>query len=214
VKLVELVVGMVQANCIIGYDEMTLEGFVLDPGGEEARILREIEARKLHITHILCTHGHFDHIMAVSRLKAATGAAVYVHELDAPKLTSAVESLYVHFAATEEGFEAVTPDVLLYEGDVIETAGEKLTVLHTPGHTVGGVCYDTGSILLSGDTVFSNSCGRVDFPDGDVQAMYASLRRIAALEGERMVYAGHGEPAALSEIRLHNPYVRQAVARA
>ena len=211
-KIIQLCVGMVEANCLIGYDEKSLEGFVVDPGGEPERILREIEERKLTITHILCTHGHFDHIMAAARVCEATGAKICVHTYDAPKLTSAEENLYSRFTGTDEGFTPVQPDILLQDGDELTAAGVTWEVLHTPGHTAGCVCFDSGEILLSGDTVFANSCGRVDFPDGDRNEMMRSLQMIAELDGERMVYSGHGEAALLSDIRRYNPFVRQAVA--
>lgn len=211
-KIIRLCVGMVQANCLICYDENTLEGFVVDPGGEEDKILAVIAEHKLKITHILCTHGHFDHIMAAACVREATGAKVCVHTYDAPKLGSAQESLYAHFSGTEQGFVPVQADVLLQDGDEFTAAGVLWEVIHTPGHTAGCVCFDSGEILISGDTVFADSCGRVDFPDGDRDEMMRSLLLIAELDGERMVYSGHGMEAQLSYIRRYNPFVRQAVA--
>ena len=103
-------------------------------------------------------------------------------------------------------------DVLLQDGDEFTAAGVLWEVIHTPGHTAGCVCFDSGEILISGDTVFADSCGRVDFPDGDRDEMMRSLLLIAELDGERMVYSGHGMEAQLSYIRRYNPFVRQAVA--
>jgi len=205
-------VGMIGTNCYIAYDPASKDGFIVDPGDSAQQILSVVEERNLKITHILLTHGHFDHILAVPALKAATGAAICIHAADADMLMSAEKCLLHHFFTKIGGFTPVSADQLLQDGDVLTLAGETVTVLHTPGHTPGSVCYDTGSILFSGDTLFANSCGRCDFPGGSTNQMFASLRFLANLEGDRIVYPGHESHTTLETERNGNYAMRQALA--
>ena len=204
-------VGPLAANCLIAFDPQSRRGFVVDPGGDAEDILAVIRRESLTITHILLTHGHFDHILAVPEVKAAAGAAVCIHALDAARLSDADGCLFARFYGNRPGFVPTIPDKTLSEGDVLDLGCAKLTVLHTPGHTPGSVCFDTGEILFTGDTLFDGSCGRTDFPGGDLDAMRASLRRLAALPGDRRCYAGHESDFTLDEARRYNPMVRMAL---
>lgn len=211
-KLRQLTVGPVRTNCYIAYDDAARAGFVVDPGDDADAILREIDALSLKIGHIFLTHGHFDHILALAALKEATGARVYIHAADAPMLEDPTLSMLSAFMDSRF-YTPVRADVLLHEGDVISAAGTALTVLHTPGHTPGSVCFDTGSCLFTGDTLFASSCGRTDFPGGDFRQMRASLRRLASLPGDRSCSPGHERGFSLDYARAHNPMLRTLPAR-
>ncbi len=203
-KILTLTVGPVRTNCYIAFDETTREGFIVDPGDDAEDILTAVRTNSLIITHILLTHGHFDHILALSEVKKATGAKIGIHALDAPNLQSITGSLYARFYGSG-GFIPMTADFLLNEGARVDAAGVTLTVLHTPGHTPGSSCFDTGSVLFTGDTLFAESCGRTDFDGADGDAMRASLARLSALPGDRACYPGHDRAFALSVARAANP---------
>ncbi|MBR3796781.1 MAG: MBL fold metallo-hydrolase [Clostridia bacterium] len=159
---------------------------LIDPGADAADIKKAIGDRK--VAAVLLTHAHFDHMCSAQPWLDA-GAKLYVHQADAPALADPAMNL-----ATMIRMNLVLPlaDALLSEGDVVKEAGLELTVLHTPGHTPGCVCYQYGDILFSGDTLFYKSYGRIDLPGGNCREMYTSLMRLMQLDGETSVYPGHG----------------------
>ncbi len=199
-----LPVGPLQANCYILSDGGK-NAVVIDPGGEAPRILAEIRKRELRIQYILLTHVHFDHMMAATEVREATGAPLLVPKEDADALADPRRSLVgmLPVAGT-----VPTPDRLLTEGERIGEGELTLTVLATPGHTPGSVCYRGDGILLTGDTLFAGSVGRTDFPGGDGTALRRSLRRLSNLEGEYTVLPGHGPETSLETERRTNPYMR------
>ena len=159
---------------------------VIDPGVQAEKVATAVGSRK--VSAVLLTHGHFDHMLFAQHW-LDLGAKLYVHELDAPALRSPSLNL-----SQVVNTQLVLPaaDVLLHEGDVVREAELELTVLHTPGHTPGGVCYQHGSTLFSGDTLFYGSYGRLDLPGGDAGEMITSLTRLMAMDGETVAYPGHG----------------------
>lgn len=159
---------------------------VIDPGAEVQKVAVAVGERR--VCAVLLTHGHFDHMLFAQHW-LDQGAKLYVHELDAQALRSPSLNL-----SQVVNTQLVLPvaDVLLHDGDVVSEAGVELTVLHTPGHTPGGVCYLSGETLFSGDTLFYGSYGRLDLPGGDVQEMIMSLTRLMQLSGETVAYPGHG----------------------
>lgn len=162
------------------------ECLLIDPGAEAARVESAVGGRK--VMAVLLTHGHFDHMLD-AKPWLEPGAKLYVHELDAPALGNPALNLS-DMIGSELSLDPA--DVLLHEGDVVREAGIELTVLHTPGHTPGGVCYLHGGILFSGDTLFNKSYGRIDLPGGNSRQMFESLQRLMKLSGDTLVYPGHG----------------------
>lgn len=197
-------VGQLETNCYLLTDG---EGnaMLVDPGAEPDRLLHAVEESGSTLTTILLTHAHFDHIGAAAALQRRTGAAVYLHEADAPLLTDGMRNLSLAFA--RRACDPPHPDRLLRDGDVFSFGGSDFYVIHTPGHTEGSVCYHTDGILLSGDTLFAQSIGRTDFPGGDLRRMEESLARLAALQGDAAVYPGHGPESTLCYEKQHNPYL-------
>jgi len=159
---------------------------VIDPGAEPEKVAKAVGPR--HVDAVLLTHAHFDH-MLFAKHWLDLGAKLYVHALDAQALRSPSLNL-----SQVVNTQLVLPaeDVQIHDGDVVREAGVELSVLHTPGHTPGGVCYLCGKTLFSGDTLFYGSYGRLDLPGGDVQEMIASLTRLMQLDGETVAYPGHG----------------------
>lgn len=162
------------------------ECLLIDPGAEFASVEGAVCGRT--VTAVLLTHAHFDH-MLYARPWLERGAKLYVHELDAPALADPELNVSGVIGAKLTLPQA---DVLLHESDVIREAGLELSVLHTPGHTPGGVCYQAGDVLFSGDTMFYGSYGRVDLPGGNNMQMAMSLKRLLALPKETVAYPGHG----------------------
>jgi len=178
--------GPLDVNTYVVFPEDGDSCVVVDPGAEPERVAQAVENRK--VAAVLLTHGHFDHILFAKHW-LDLGAKLYVHKLDAQMLRSPSLNLS---QVINQRLILPEADVLLEEGDIVCEAGIELTVLHTPGHTPGSVCYQAGNVLLSGDTLFYRSYGRVDLPGGDESEMSHSLIRLMQLDGETIAYPGHG----------------------
>lgn len=188
-KIENIVVGALQVNCFIAYDTESLGAIVVDPGDEAEKIIRLIEDKKLVVERIICTHAHFDHIGAVRRLKEKTGAPVMLHKGDYD----------IYMRADRQGVlwgfhieQPPEPDLYLMEGDEITVGRLRLKVMHTPGHSPGGICLLGGGVIFTGDTIFAGSVGRTDFPGGSVRDLKDSFARIIALPPETGILPGHG----------------------
>ena len=187
-----LPLGMLQTNCyLLSEGDRCL---VIDPGAEPEKVLAALERQGLTLEAILLTHGHFDHVGGVKTLAAETDCPVYMcqEDLGLPSAMTSGPLYYTHAYG---------------EGDVLTLGGMTFTVLHTPGHTPGSVCLDFQGHLFTGDTLFAGSCGRTDFPGSSSKDMKVSLARLAKLEGNPVVYPGHGETTTLDEEKRYNPYL-------
>ena len=201
-----VVVGPVDVNCYILKDKATGKGAVIDPGGHVERIMSLINDMKADIAEIIITHGHFDHIGALDELRNAVGCGASIHELDAEMLLKSRKNLSI-FMGTDASFRPA--ERLLKDGDVIRFGESYLKVIHTPGHTAGGIClYDGDKVLFSGDTLFAGSVGRSDFPGGDHYQLIASVvKALAEVKDETVVYPGHGPETGMGYERKTNPFL-------
>lgn len=205
-KLQSLMLGMIQTNCYVVSNQITKQALVFDPGDEADKIYSYLQQEGLTCVAILLTHGHFDHIMAVEELKSLTKAKVYAHEEEVQLLGDAKLNASHHVRKVCE----LLPDILLKDQQFLELAGFKMRVIHTPGHTRGGVCYyfPEYETLISGDTLFRESIGRTDLPTGDTNTLVAVVNdKLMLLEDQVKVYPGHGFSTTIGHERKHNPYI-------
>jgi len=182
---------------------------VIDPGGDEELILAEVKRAKLTIEYILATHGHADHVCGNRRIKEASGAPIVMHEADA--VFFARPEVIKYFSML--GLEASPPvDIQVLDGDVITLGEVKLKVIHTPGHTPGGICFYNAPDLFTGDTLFVGGLGRSDFPGGSERELLASITsQLLTLPPETVVWPGHGyggNRSTIGDEKKTNPYIR------
>ena len=207
--LKKLVVGPFAANCYIIGSELTKEGVIIDPGDEARQILKKVKDLQLDIKFIVLTHGHIDHIGGVKEVKEATGAEVAIHTDDA-KSISGQEGWLISMLISGLSYPALSsPDRLLNGGDSIDIGDLNFLVLHTPGHTPGGICLLGNGVVFTGDTLFNYGVGRTDLPGGSHSQLMNGLHtKLMVLPDETIVYPGHGPETTIGAERGGNPYLR------
>ena len=188
--------GILDANAYLLIDPASGEAALIDAPSADGPLWQEVCRRGNSIRYILLTHGHIDHIAGVQALRDAT---------DAVCLHDGWASLAGPMGLSLAGHPNIQPDFVLRDGDTLPLGGESIQVLHTPGHTPGGVCYRCGELLFTGDTLFCGSFGRTDFPGGSLQEIRASCRRLVASTGVKRVLPGHGGETTLEAERDSNP---------
>ncbi len=205
-KIRNIIVGPIQSNCYIVYDEKSLDALVIDPGEEAGKIMREIEEGHLKVHYIVCTHGHFDHIGAVAEIKKKTGAKVAINKNDIELYRHARE-----FAASW-GFyidQPPDPDLLVEDGDEFVAGSLQFRVLITPGHSPGGICLYGNGVLFTGDTIFEGSVGRTDLYGGDVEELKKSFERLILLPADTEIFPGHGSSSTIRKEKATNFFIRE-----
>lgn len=204
-KVLSLPVGMIQTNCYL-FEGKNHIAAVVDPGTQGERILSLAQENGMDIRYILLTHGHFDHVCAANTIKQATGATVIIGEKDAEMLEQPMTRTGLRAPGYND--DTVVPDQLVKEGDLLDIGGILIHVMETPGHTPGGITYRTeDGILFTGDTLFQGSMGRTDLAGGNQTQIMRSLRKLAALQGDFIVYPGHGPATSLEHERQTNPFM-------
>ena len=200
-KIYTLPLGAYQTNTYIVANEDRC--VIIDPGYEADTIQGFLAKHSLTADAILLTHGHFDHVGAVETIVKETGCALWMSQRDwSQKCNLLTDRLY---PLANCDFTKVQ---FCEEAETIHVAGLTFTVMETPGHTWGSVCYLCGNAMFSGDTLFAGSCGRTDLPGGDWDTIAESLQRIAKLNGNYTVYPGHGNSTTLADEKQYNPYMR------
>lgn len=202
-----LVLGQLQANgYLLGCAE-THEAVMIDPGGNGELVSAALEEAGLALTLVLNTHAHFDHIGANKYLADRYHVPILIHELELPLLRAKGGACFFGMDIPQ----SPDPGGFLRDGDVIRFGKHELTVLHTPGHSAGHVCFyaQSENLLFSGDLLFAGSVGRADLHDGDMAALEASIRnKIYALPDNTDVFPGHGPKTTVIREKLSNPFVR------
>ncbi|TFG91977.1 MAG: MBL fold metallo-hydrolase [Candidatus Atribacteria bacterium] len=206
--LKRLVVGVLETNCYLISCEKTKEAAVIDPGGEEAvdLILNLLQKNNFNLKYIINTHGHIDHIIGNNLLKVKTEALLLIHRLDADMLVDGNKNI-----SSFMGKEICSPhaDKLLEEGDEISLGTLKLKLIHTPGHTPGGISLVVNNIVFTGDTLFAGGIGRTDLPGGSYQDLQKSIKeKLLVLSDDKIIYPGHGPDSTIGEERRTNLYLK------
>lgn len=205
-KILCIVAGPIGVNCYIVKDEATNEGIIIDPGGNAGEIIKAVSDEKMTVKYVVNTHGHSDHIGANTEVCQALNAKLLIHKADKDMLTDSKKNLSYFM-----GLNIISKmaDEFVAHGDVIEFGTIKLKVIHTPGHSEGGICLYGENVLFSGDTLFADSIGRCDFPGGSEIVLIRSIKeKLMVLPDDTKVLPGHGPATDIAWERNHNPYLQ------
>jgi len=207
-KIDRLILGAYETNCyVLRSSEAAEKCLIVDPGLEAGGLIDFLTEQELNPVAVVLTHGHIDHIAGVALLREQfADIKLYIHTLDAEMLAQPQTNLS---AMTGFAFSTAPADIPLQEQDVIEQAGVKLLVLHTPGHTPGGISLysQEHGVAFVGDTLFADSIGRTDFPGGSMAQLLSSVKeKLFSLPGETKIYPGHGPATTIAREKAHNPF--------
>jgi hydroxyacylglutathione hydrolase len=200
-------IGVYAANCYLIACEETKEAIVVDPGGESEEIIKKSDELGVNIKYILLTHAHGDHIGGLKDLKKEIGCPVLIHKDDEDMLLDAQLNLSAHMSMDDV---MIKPDRLLEDGDVINVGNLQAVIIHTPGHTQGGISIKVNNIILSGDTLFKGSIGRTDLYGGSFDDIIDSIKnKILVFPDEYEIYPGHGPSTTVGFEKRNNPFVNK-----
>ncbi|MBI5639849.1 MAG: MBL fold metallo-hydrolase [Nitrospirae bacterium] len=201
-----IIVGQLDVNCYLVSDEATSDAVIIDPGDESERIVELIEGKGLRPKYVFLTHCHYDHVCAAGDLKKKYNAALIMHK-DEIEMYGMTKQLCISWGYDAGDFPS--PDRTVKEGDEISIGSCVFKVLHTPGHTPGGVCLYGEKTLFTGDTLFKGSVGRTDLPGGDTGMLFDSLNKITKLPADTRVYCGHGDETTIGLELKQNPFLNE-----
>lgn len=200
-----MAVGSYYANCYIAGSDSTKEAAIIDPGADFSRIENKVKELGLTPQIIILTHAHGDHIGAVKDFVDKYGTRVYIHKEDAEMLKDSNKNFSK--ILTGKSMEII-PDVELEDKDEIKLGDLKFEIIHTPGHTRGGICIKVGNLMMTGDTLFNKSIGRTDFPDGSFDEIIKSIKeKIFKYDDDTIIYPGHNSPSTIKSEKIGNPFV-------
>lgn len=200
-----MTVGSYLSNCYIVGSETTMEAAVIDPGADFKKIDDKLKELDLIPKIIILTHAHGDHIGAVKELTDKYNLKIYIHKDDAEVLKDGNANLSKMITGKST---SIIPDFELNDGDEITLGDLKFEIIHTPGHTKGGICIKVGNIMMTGDTLFNKSIGRTDFPGGSFEDIISSIKnKIFKYDDDIVIYPGHNSPSTIKSEKLGNPFV-------
>jgi hydroxyacylglutathione hydrolase len=203
-----LELGPFLANCYIVGTEQAGEGMIIDPVAEAETIMENVSQLDLTIKLIVATHSHPDHIMALSQVKEETGASFAMHEAESAGMIASGMARVMSLFMSGSAEPLPKPDIPLNDGDTIEVGDLSFTVLHTPGHSPGGISLYGHGMVFVGYTLFNFSIGRTDFPGCSHQQLIDSINsKLMTLPDDTIVYPGHGPKTTIRAERQHNPFL-------
>lgn len=205
IKIGRAILGSIGTNCYFVYREDIKEAVVFDPADDGARLFNALKDMGITVAGICLTHGHYDHIYGVAKLRQLSHCEIYASELEEELLGN--EEL--NCSASTGRIATVTADHLLRDGECFTLGGIEFKLLSTPGHTAGSCCYyvEAASMLISGDTLFQQSIGRSDLPTGSSSALIRSVEeKLFVLPEDTLVYPGHGEMTTIADEKKYNPF--------
>lgn len=201
-----LVVGKLQTNCYLVWDRELLHAVLIDPGDDISLITDAVDSLGISVERVLLTHGHPDHCFVAGNAAKHFGADIAMHEADVEQIEQGLGIAEMFYDVTT--FVPFSPSILLSDGDVLHIGEAPIEVLHTPGHSRGGLCFATDAGVFCGDTIFCGSIGRTDFPGGDHNQLISSIRtRILPMKNETPLYPGHGPSTTVGREKTSNPFL-------
>lgn len=206
-KIQHSVLGMCATNTYYVYDDETKRGLIVDPADSPDTIIAKADSLPMIPEAILITHGHFDHVLAMNKVREHYGINVYAGLTEKQVLHDMAMNLTSSFGMGQI-FDA---DIYLKDGEEFETAGYHIKAIEVPGHTIGGMCYyfDKQGVLFSGDTLFCESVGRSDFPGGSASALCRGIKdKLFILPEHTKVYPGHMDETTIGNEIKYNPFCR------
>lgn len=204
VKVKKIISGQIGANCYIVYDTDTMKAAVIDPGEDGGKIIKEIEAGGFAPEMLINTHGHYDHILSDELIRTKFNIPLAAHKDEVAMLADPQRNASAMFGNPQS---VSAPEILLEDGQTVKLSFTEFNVIHTPGHTKGGICLDFGGFLITGDTLFAGTIGRTDFPGGSYEEIMKSLEKIKKLKPDTVIYPGHGSATTLANELRHNPFL-------
>lgn len=207
-KIEWVTVGPFQENSYLVIDDATRHAVLVDPGDEPARIIDMVRAQGVDVDAVWLTHGHLDHIGAVTAVRREFAVPVLMHADDLPLYRRAAQAAAMYGLPFDQPTD---PDRLVQDGEIVTLGANEFTIRHVPGHSPGHVLFLSEKLMLGGDLLFAGSIGRTDLPLSDPEAMESSLASITSLDPETVVYPGHGPPTTIGVELATNPFLADVV---